>query len=68
MHTLTIYHGLSKPIKAIGKQQVKALDFAYRFQCWHTYAQDKNTKRAILALSKKGCLELSGDQFPCTLR
>lgn len=66
MQTLTICHGLSKPIKAIGKHQTKALDFAYRFQCWHTFAQDRNTKRAILALAKKGYLELSSDQFRFT--
>ena len=66
MTTLTIYCGLPKPLKAIGKHQVKALDFAYRFKCWHTFSQDKNTKRAIKALASKGYLEVINDQFRFT--
>lgn len=66
MATMTIFYGANKPIKAIGKHQVKALDFAYRFPCWHTYSQDKATKRAILALAKKGYFEVIGDQFRFT--
>lgn len=56
MNSLTIYHGTSTPIKAIGKHQVKLLDFAYRYQCWHSYSTDKTTLRAVEALVKKGCL------------
>lgn len=56
MNSLTIYYGASKPIKAIGKNQAKLLDFAYRYQSWHTYATDKNTLRAVKALQSKGCL------------
>ena len=56
MNSLTIYHGTTKPIKAIGKHQAKLLDFAYRYPCWHTYATDRNTLRALKALQAKGCL------------
>lgn len=56
MTTLTIYHGTSTPIKAVGKNQVKMLDFAFRYQVWHTYATDKQTLKALDALVKKGCL------------
>lgn len=59
MATLTIYYGKEKPLKAIGKHQVKLLDFAYRFQCWHSYSKDRTTLRAINALLKKGYLELN---------
>lgn len=66
MATLTIYCGLPKPIKAIGKNQVKLLDFAYKYKCWHTFSSDKATKRAINALYAKGYLEIIGDQFRFT--
>lgn len=59
MNSLTIYYGTTKPIKAIGKHQVKLLDFAYRYKGWHTFATDSNTMRAIQALNAKGCLELN---------
>jgi hypothetical protein len=58
MNSLTIYHGTSTPIKAIGKHQVKLLDFAYRLKHkgWHSYANDKTTIKAVEALVKKGYL------------
>ena len=56
MNSLTIYHGTTKPIKAVGKHQAKLLDFAYRYQQWHTYSTDRNTLRALKALQSKGCL------------
>ena len=59
MTTFTIYHGASKPIKAVGKHQVKLLDFAYRYKGWHTYATDSVTMRAVKALQAKGCLDLN---------
>jgi hypothetical protein len=59
MTTFTIYHGASKPIKAVGKHQVKLLDFAYRYKGWHTYGTDSVTMRAIKALHAKGCLDLN---------
>jgi len=59
MTTFTIYHGTPKPIKAVGKHQVKLLDFAYRYKGWHTYSTDSVTMRAVKALHAKGCLDLN---------
>lgn len=56
MNSLTIYHGTTTPIKAIGKHQVKLLDFAYRYPQWHTYSTDRNTLRALKSLQSKCCL------------
>lgn len=64
MTTMTIYYGKAQPIKAIGKHQCKLLDFAYKYKGWHTFnTKDKDTKRAVFGLQRKGCLELVGDQF-----
>ncbi len=56
MATLTIWHGLSTPIKAVGRHQVKLLDFAHRYPTWHSYSTDRDTLRAVNSLVKKGCL------------
>lgn len=66
MATLTIYCGLPKPIKATGKNQVRLLEFAHKYRTWHTYSQDKATKKAIKALESKGYLEVIDDQFHFT--
>ena len=61
---LTIYHGKPTPIIAVGKHQVLTLGFAYKYQGWHSFAQDRTTKRAVDALVKKGCIEVNQfDQF-----
>ena len=62
MTSLTIYCGLPRPIKAIGKHQCKLLEFVYKYRGWHSYASDRNTVRAVQALSKKGCLQVIADQ------
>lgn len=59
MNSLTIWHGREKPIKAIGKNQAKLLDFAFKYQGWHSYSSDKPTLRAIEGLVKRGCLEVN---------
>ena len=56
---LTIYHGKAKPITAVGKHQVSTLGFAYKYRGWHSFTQDRTTKRAVEALVKKGCLEIN---------
>lgn len=67
MATLTIFCGLPKPIKAVGKNQVKLLDFAYKYNGWHSYSLDKPTIRAVSALHKKGYLALNEfNQFKFT--
>ena len=38
MNSLTIYYGKDKPIKVIGKNQVKMLEFAYKYKGWHSYS------------------------------
>lgn len=59
MNSLTIWHGREKPIKAIGKNQTKLLDFAFKYQGWHSFSDDRPTLRAVKALVKKGCLEVN---------
>ena len=61
--TLTIYCGASAPIKAVGVNQCRLLDFAVVYRGWHTMRNCRATKRAVLALQRKGCLEVIGDQF-----
>lgn len=59
---LTIYAG-GRPLVAIGPHQVRLLAFAERFPGWHTRANDRPTRRAIEALTARGVLDVSGDQF-----
>lgn len=56
---LTIYHGTVTPFKAIGKNQCNLLDFAFKYQSWHSYSSDKVTQRAIEGLLKRGCIVLN---------
>ena len=58
-----IYHGTSKPMRAVGTNQCRALQFAEKHRGWHTFTLDRATKTAILALAAKGYLEVTGDQF-----
>jgi hypothetical protein len=57
--SLTIYHGLTKPIKVTGKHQTKLLDFAYKYKGWHSYANDSITRRTVSSLVKKGYIEIN---------
>jgi hypothetical protein len=67
MNSLTIYHGSEKPIKAVGKNQAKMLDFAYRYQGWHSYSKDRPTLQALNGLLKKGFIEVNQfEQFRFT--
>lgn len=66
MSTLTIYHGSSKPIRAVGRHQCNLLSFAEKYRGWHTFSQDRSTIRAVQSLTRKGCLEVIGDQFRFT--
>lgn len=64
MATMTIYYGKAAPIKAVGKNQCKLLDFVHTYKGWHTFnTKDKTTMRAVLGLQKMGCLEIVGDQM-----
>ena len=67
MNSLTIYHGSSKPIKVVGKNQVKMLDFAYKYKGWHSYSSDKPTLKALNGLLAKGYIEINQfEQFRFT--
>lgn len=63
MPKFTIYYGSAIPMKAVGKHQCRLLEFAEKYRGWHTYAQDRTTKRAVEDLHRKGYLEVIGDQF-----
>jgi hypothetical protein len=61
---LTIYHGTSKPLIAVGKYQVNMLQFAEKYQGWHSYANDKTTLRALNGLLKRGSIVINNhNQF-----
>jgi hypothetical protein len=61
---LTIWHGRATPLVAVGKHQVKALDFAFKYQGWHTFKTTcRSTVRAIQGLLRRGHIEVEGDQF-----
>lgn len=67
MASLTIFYGASKPIKAVGANQVKLLGFAYKYNGWHTFkTNERATVLAINKLKDKGYLEVIGDQFRFT--
>ena len=59
MTTLTIYCGLEKPIKAVGKHQVKLLGFAYKYKGWHSYSSDALTLKTVNRLINKGYIEVN---------
>lgn len=63
MTTLTIFYGKTTPIRAVGKNQCALLAFAERHKGWHTAKNDRATHRAIVALHRKGCIEVTADQF-----
>jgi hypothetical protein len=53
---LTIYHGKQKPFKAVGKNQVNMLSFAFKYPTWHCHATDRATINALQRLTDKGVL------------
>ena len=63
MSTFTIYYGSVNPLRAVGRHQCRLLAFAEKYPGWHTFAQDKTTKRAVEGLVRRRCIEVSGDQF-----
>lgn len=63
MNSLTIYHGTSEPIRVRGVNVCNLVSFAERNKGWHTFKQDRATKRAIESAKRAGCIEVSKDQF-----
>lgn len=63
MTTFTIFYGAEKPIKAVGKNQCRILDFAERYRCWHYMRDDRGSKVAYKALARKGCIEIEGIRY-----
>lgn len=65
---LTIYHGSVTPFVAIGKNQCNLLNFAFKYQGWHSYSKDNKTLTAINGLLKRGCIVLNNhNQFKINL-
>lgn len=65
---LIIYHGTKTPFIAIGKNQCNLLDFAFRFQNWHSYAKNAASIRAINGLLKRGAIVINEfNQFKINL-
>ena len=56
MATFKVFHGKEKPLKAVGKNQSRLLEFAAKYPCWHSYATDKATLAAINGLEKRGSI------------
>jgi hypothetical protein len=51
-----IYYGKKEPLTAVGRHQVNMLEFAYKYQGWHSYSEDKTTLRALNGLLKRGSI------------
>jgi hypothetical protein len=65
---LTIYHGTIRPFIAIGKNQCNLLDFAFRYQQWHSFNNDNKTLKAIKGLLKRNCIVINNfNQFKINL-
>lgn len=56
MNSLKIYYGGENPYVAFGKNQSKALEFAFKFPTWHSYGKDRATKAAINGLERRGSI------------
>ena len=63
MTTFTIFYGAEKPIKAVGKNQCRILDFAERFRGWHYMRDDRGSVAAYRSLEKKGAIEIDGIRY-----
>ena len=60
---MRIYYGASSPIDVKGKKQCSYLEFAYENKGWH-YMPDKSSDiKAVLALEKKGCIEIKDGRY-----
>ncbi len=61
---LVIHHGRATPMVAIGANQCKLLDFAFRYPGWHSYMRrDRATLRALSRLEEKGYVQVMSGQF-----
>ena len=56
MNSLKIYHGAEKPYVAVGKNQSKTLEFAFKYPAWHSYGKDRATRAAINGLERRGSI------------
>lgn len=61
--TLKIYHGVPKPIRAVGIHQCRILRFAEKFRSWHAIGRGQGSKRAVAALANRGCLEVKNGWY-----
>jgi hypothetical protein len=60
--TYTIYYGKKEPLKAVGKYQVNMLQFAEKYQGWHSYSEDKTTLRALNGLLKRDAIIINSNK------
>lgn len=44
-------------MKAVGKHQVRLLEFANKYPQWHSYTTDRTTLRVVQALELKGYIK-----------
>ena len=56
MAKLTIWHGKSKPMIAVGVNQCCMLGFFNKYPGWHYIGKDRATKNAVFGLYRKGYL------------
>ena len=62
MTTMKIYYGKAEPLTAVGRHQVKLLQWLeYRYhngdKNWVALSSDRTTKRAINGLIKRGSIQ-----------
>ena len=62
MSKVTIHIGRNKPLTAVGKNQVKMLQFAFEYPTWHSFRADDATLRAVNGLLKRGSIQVN-DRF-----
>lgn len=57
--TLQIYCGYAVPYTAVGEHQCRLLGFAERYRGWHSFKNDRTTRRAIEGLARRGSIEVN---------
>lgn len=60
---LTVFDGTGKPKRAVGPHQCRLLQFATEYPGWHSFRQDRVTRRAVEGLKRRGAIVVKGDQF-----
>lgn len=53
---LEIFHGKEKPLTAVGSNQVRLLEFAFKYPKWHSYYDNAANRKAVAGLLKRGSI------------